>query len=478
MEKSEELTKQYMKMLDSVEILQCLAEEELKDLANAFVEMTFMKGDVIAKEGEPGKTFYMLYEGEVLVTKDGAKIRAMKSGEFFGEKALLSDEPRSATVTVTSEKVIALALDKESFDLLLGPLADLLKEYQGNKTSTRQRAKSIAPRSTMMAPPKKLRHVAYEDLDKVGLLGNGGFGCVELMKNKKSGETYALKSMSKGHIVKVGMQAAVVNEKNVLLIADSPFIVKLYATYNFESTVCFLLELLLGGELYATYTRENFWGSEVHAKFYAAIVILAFEHLHSHRILYRDLKPENIVLNKNGMPKLVDMGLAKRVVGKTHTTCGTPDYFAPEVITAGGHNHAVDWWTVGILVFELLSGNPPFTAGAPMQIFKNVLGGIKKVALPKKCQGDAGHLIKALLRKEPSERLPMRNGGVVNVKQHQWYAKFDWPLLEKAEMKVPYRPTVKSDTDMKNFSAREEDIPRPVTYHDDGSGWDIEFEIA
>merc|ERR1719198_654612 len=262
------------------------------------------------------------------------------------------------------------------------------------------------------------------------------------------------------------------------MLADSPFIVKLHATYNWPETVQFLLELLQGGELYATYTRENLWGKDEHAKYYASVVLLAFDHLHTHRILYRDLKPENVVLNADGLPKLVDMGLAKRVVGKTYTTCGTPDYFAPEVITGSGHNHAVDWWTLGIMVYEMLAGNPPFTASAPMQIFKNVLGGIKRVALPKKCQGPPGNLIKALLRKEPSERLPMRSGGVPNIKKHEWYAKFEFNELESQRMKPPFRPAVKNPTDLSNFSARVEDMPKMVSYHDDGSGWELEFDMA
>jgi len=285
-----------------------------------------------------------------------------------------------------------------------------------------------------------------------------------------------LKSMSKGHIVKVGMQNAVINEKNVLLIADSPFIVKLHATYNWPKTVQFLLELLQGGELYATYTRENLFGKEEHAKYYSSVVLLAFEHLHSHRILYRDLKPENVVLDAQGIPKLVDMGLAKRVVGKTYTTCGTPDYFAPEVITGAGHNHAIDWWTLGIMIFEMLSGNPPFTAGAPMQIFKNVLRGTGRLTFPKKCQGAAGLLIKGLLTKEPSERLPMRPGGVANVKKHDWFLLYDWTSLEGLTMTPPYRPAVKDPTDLSNFNARVEDMPQQIDYKDDGSNWDAEFD--
>lgn len=477
MEKSEERINEYAKLLDSVEMLNCLAVEEKRELANAFVEMQYTEGETIIQQGEPGKVFYILYDGEVAVFKDGQKLHDMHGrGQFFGEKALLNDEPRTATVTVTSSTVKVLAVDHESFGMLLGPLSELMKESKG---PTRHGAKSIAARQTMMAQPTRKfeRTILYEDLEKKGLLGNGGFGCVELYQEKKTGQTFALKTMSKGHIVKVGMQNAVVNEKNVLMIADSPYIVKLYATYNWPNSICFLLELLQGGELYATYTRENLWGSEVHAKYYASVVLMAFDHLHTHRVLYRDLKPENIVLSGTGVPKLVDMGLAKRVVGKTYTTCGTPDYFAPEVITGAGHNHAVDWWTLGILVFEFLSGNPPFTASAPMQIFKNVLGGIKRVALPKKCQGAAGHLIKNLLRKEPSERLPMRSGGVPNIKKHEWYAKYDWNGLADLSMKPPYRPAVKNATDISNFSARDEDKPRAVTYHDDGSGWDLEFEV-
>jgi cGMP-dependent protein kinase len=481
MMKSEERIAEYASLLDSVEILKCLEEEEKKELANAFVEMQYQEGEIILNQGEPGKVFYVLYDGEVSISKDGKEVNSIKTrGAYFGERALLSEEPRTATVTVKSANVRVLALDQESFNLLLGSLQDLMKDSMENKAPQRNRAKSAAWGTIIAGPPqKKISNVIeFEDLQKIGLLGNGGFGCVELVKNAKTGETYALKSMGKGHIVKVGMQNAVVNEKNVLLLANSPFIVKLHATYNWPETVAFLLEVLLGGELYATYTRENLWGQEVHARFYASIVILGFAHLHSHHILYRDLKPENIVLNSQGMPKLVDMGLAKRVVGKTYTTCGTPDYFAPEVITGAGHNHAVDWWTIGILIYELLSGNPPFTASAPMQIFKNVLGGIKRVALPKKCQGPAGHLIKGLLRKEPSERLPMRAGGVPEFKKHEWYASFDWDALEREDMTPPYRPSVKSDTDMANFSAREEDKPQEVPFQDDGSGWDLEFDMT
>jgi serine/threonine protein kinase len=235
------------------------------------------------------------------------------------------------------------------------------------------------------------------------------------------------------------------------------------------------MEVALGGELYATYNRKGFHGSEKHAKFYSGGVVMAFEHFHDRRIIYRDLKPENLLLNEEGKIKITDMGLAKFVIGKTYTTCGTPDYFAPELIASTGHTNAVDWWTLGILVFELMSGHPPFESAYPMQIYSKVMKGIAKVQFPPKCQGPVGELVKALLKKEPSERLPMRPGGVKNLKEHKWYSGFDWESFTKLTMEAPYKPVVKSKKDIANFSARKEDMPRQIEYKDDGSGWDKAF---
>ena len=164
----------------------------------------------------------------------------------------------------------------------------------------------------------------FQDLKKLGLLGCGGFGAVEMVEDLTSGNTYALKNLSKGYVVKSGMQSSVISEKNVQLMCDSPFVVKLFETFNSDQHLHLLLELALGGELYATYNKRNLWGQEKCAKFYVAGTLFAFEHLHGKKIIFRDLKPENLLLNEKGHVKLTDMGLAKVCPGKTFTTCGTP----------------------------------------------------------------------------------------------------------------------------------------------------------
>merc|ERR1711981_1041283 len=141
--------------------------------------------------------------------------------------------------------------------------------------------------------------------------------------------------------------------------------------------------------------NRKLYGSVQHAQFYAAGVILAFEHLQELHIIYRDLKPENLLLNEHGHTKLVDFGLAKHTVVQTYTTCGTPDYFAPEMIASTGHTNAVDWWTLGILTFELMSGHPPFESAYPMQIYSKVMKGINKVSFPPKIKGPCEDLVKS-----------------------------------------------------------------------------------
>jgi len=262
------------------------------------------------------------------------------------------------------------------------------------------------------------------------------------------------------------------------LMCDSPFVVMLYECFNTPEQLLLLLELALGGELYATYNKKNLWGQIECAKYYVAGTVFAFEHLHSKKIIFRDLKPENLLLTEKGKVKLTDMGLAKVAIGKTFTTCGTPDYFAPELIASKGHTHAVDWWTLGILTFELMSGHPPFESATPMQIYSKVQKGILKVAFPKNLKGDGEALVKGLCNAAPAERLPMKKGGTQNIKSQKWFEGFDWAKMLDGSLAAPYAPAVKSKTDKSNFSARKEDMPPQIPYKDPKNGWDKDFATS
>jgi len=464
---------EYVKYLDKVEILTPLHRDEKEAVAKCLTEMTFKKDETILQQGEKGEVFYILTQGEVSVLKDkkptAMLIATPEKAAFFGERALLTNESRSATVKVVSKEARALMLDRQSFVMLLGPLEELKKRGKHGKSM-------LQDKKTQSGPDKsRFGKIIRKDLKKIGLLGSGGFGAVYLVEHAATGSTYALKELSKGYVVKAGMQQSVMSEKDVQILCDSPFIVKLYETYNSSQQLFFLLELALGGELYATYNKKGLYGKEPHAKFYVAGVVNAFDHMHGKKIIFRDLKPENLLLNEHGHVKLTDMGLAKVVVGKTFTTCGTPDYFAPELIASSGHTVAVDWWTLGILAYELMVGNPPFEAEQPMLIYQKVNRGIQKSHFPPKCRGNLEDLICNLLKKDPSQRLPMRKGGSNNIKSHAWYKAFDWQKFENLKMATPYTPPVKSKKDIANFSAKEEDKPAQVTYKDDGSGWDKGF---
>lgn len=464
-----------MKHLAHVEILAPLKESEKQELASAMHEMVFSAGEAIFEQGEAGTQFFILVEGEVSVIKDGkeqVKLAATpEKATYFGERALLNKEPRAATIKVVSATAKALWVDKESFEMLLGSLEDLGKRGKDGTAVI----KKVGPVADTAGSSKRFGNINRKDLKKLGLLGCGGFGAVEMVEHVKSSETYALKALSKGYVVKTGMTASVMSEKNVQIMCDSPFIVKLYETYNGEQSLYFLLELALGGELYATYNKKGLWGNEECAKFYVAGTVFAFEHLHSKKIIFRDLKPENLLLNDLGHVKLTDMGLAKVVVGKTYTTCGTPDYFAPELIASKGHTNAVDWWTLGVLNFELLAGHPPFESATPMQIYSKVKKGINKVTFPRKCKGKVEGLIKGLCHANPSERLPMKKGETKNIKLQPWYEGFNWESMENLTLSPPYKPTVKNKKDIANFSARKEDMPPQIPYKDPKTGWETGF---
>jgi len=445
---------EFARLVGKVSLLNKVQDKE--KLAQALVETTFYRDEYIIKQGEHGQTLFILHEGEVAVIKDGTEVKRMAGRsdkvEYFGEKSLLEDEVRAASIRAVSSKVKVLALDRDTFLAIKG-IDD-------------------------PAPSLGLNQVQYkrESLKTIGLLGCGGFGIVSLVKCTQTNQTFALKALSKGHILMQKQEQSVMSEKRILRMTDSVFLVRLAATFNTPEHLLFLLEPAMGGELFTVYQRFGFHGSEVHARFYVGCVVKAFEHLHQRQILYRDLKPENLLLDSKGYCKVTDFGLAKFVIGYTYTTCGTPDYFAPEMVLGSGHNLAVDWWTVGVLAYEFMMADTPFSAEDPIYVFRKVQRGIDAAPFPGKPAWKS--LVTGLCRREPSERLPMRPGGIKNIMDHEWFsgAFFSWSNLERRSMKAPYLPSVKGTDDLANFDASPEDSPPDIPYVDPGTGWDKDFE--
>jgi len=262
----------------------------------------------------------------------------------------------------------------------------------------------------------------------------------------------------------------------ILRMTKSPFIVGCYATFNDARHLSFLLEPVMGGELFTVYARHKLHGSATHARFYVANVLRALEHLHQRHVIYRDLKPENLMVDERGYLKVCDFGLAVCVMGHAYTTCGTPEYFAPEIVVGAGYSAAVDWWTLGVFAYELMTGVTPFVANNPLQIFRKVRGGIEKADFPaSNCAWKA--LVCGLCRLDPSERLPVRAGGVDNAINNHWFsdAKFDWDTLTIREMKAPHLPKIKAMDDLTNFDVVPQKL-KEVPYKDPGNEWDKEFQ--
>mmetsp|Transcript_88279 Transcript_88279/g.189528 ORF Transcript_88279/g.189528 Transcript_88279/m.189528 type:complete len:803 (+) Transcript_88279:89-2497(+) len=340
---------------------------------------------------------------------------------------------------------------------------------QGTGSRERLLAQAVvAPPGATAPQPSRIRR---SDLQRIGRLGVGAFGVVTLEADRRTGRTFALKAVSKGYLAQLRMEYSVLNEKRILKMVESPFIVRLLATYNGREHVYFLLEAALGGELFTTYERLRLYGSERHARFYVGCVTEALAHLHERHVIYRDLKPENLLLDSRGYCKLTDMGLAKVTHAKTYTLVGTPDYMAPEVILCSGHTKAVDWWMLGVLLFELLAGKAPFEAESTQQVYELVKRGIEQVRFPHECRHRAAELVRLLCKQQPEAR--MRTPAL---RQHEWFRGFDWSALRQMRLTPPHAPHVRGPRDLANFRSCEGEDPPVTPYQDTGSGWDIGFE--
>ena len=299
---------------------------------------------------------------------------------------------------------------------------------------------------------------SIENFDVGVTLGTGSFGRVRIATHLPSKCTYAIKILKKTEVIRFQQVQHMLSEKDILweLSKDPhPFIVNLATTFQDSRYLYMVLEYIIGGEFF-THLRHSVTFDSPTAKFYAAHVVLIFESLHGRSIIYRDLKPENLLLDAEGYLKLSDFGFAKRVDFKTYTLCGTPEYIAPEVLLNKGHGKGVDWWTLGILTYEMLAGEPPFIDDDPMGIYQQILSG--KLSFPRGGFDKAARsLIKKLLTADLTRRYGCLKAGACDIKRSKWLDDFAWSDLLKRQLRAPIKPKLfGGPCDTSNFDEYDE----------------------
>ncbi|KAJ2847529.1 cAMP-dependent protein kinase catalytic subunit [Coemansia brasiliensis] len=300
---------------------------------------------------------------------------------------------------------------------------------------------------------------ALDDFQLLHTLGTGTFGRVFLCQSRLTQRFYAMKVLRKSQVVKLKQVEHINNEKSILEVSRHPFIVQLECTMQNERNLYMLMEYVPGGELFSHLRRAGRFPDDV-ARFYAAEIVLALDYLHSMKIIWRDTKPENILLDAAGHVKLTDFGFAKRVEERTWTLCGTPEYLAPEIIQSKGHGKAVDWWALGILIFEMLAGYPPFYDDNPFGIYEKILEG--KLVFPAFFSTAAKDLIQRLLTADVSKRLGNLQGEGSDVKAHPWFAMIDWDVLVRRRVPAPIVPPHRHPGDTCNFDKYPEPPQEPA----------------
>uniref|UniRef100_A0A3P8WZ31 Protein kinase cGMP-dependent 3 n=1 Tax=Cynoglossus semilaevis TaxID=244447 RepID=A0A3P8WZ31_CYNSE len=298
-------------------------------------------------------------------------------------------------------------------------------------------------------------------------LGVGGFGRVELMTTVNHGKYYAVKRVSKKHIVAKRQEEHMLFEKKILKSTQCDFIV-LHAAFKDTRYIYMVMEFCGGGEIW-TKLKESGRFDEPVAVFCTSCVVEAYAYLHKKNIMYRDLKPENLMLDVRGYVKLVDFGFAKEMVrgDKTYSFVGTPEYMAPEIIKNQGHDFAVDFWSLGILIYELLVG-PPFSSSEPQKIYAKILDGVMKYP---PYMSEAARSVISKLCPRPGQRLGNTKNGIKDVRHH-WFGNMNWHKLRMCQLDPPTVKLIRKGPSYINFDR----FPLDQTKADEEfSGWDRDF---
>jgi len=390
-----------MVLVKKVHIFRHLSQEQTNKVVQSFVLQRYRKGAHVIKQGEVGSSFFVIANGEVTVLIDGNKVRTLAKNAYFGERALLFDEPRTATVEVSSSEAELWSVEKSTF-------SQIVKGNMQQELMHRIRLQDTS--------------VTLKDVRQVRIIGAGAAGVVRLVQHKKTATRYALKRVYKND---GKIPEEVERECNLLAENDHPFIMALVKTFETANSVYMLTELITGGELHGAIRQIPTVFSRAQAQFYVGSLTIVLEELCDRNILYRDLKPENVMLDQQGYLKLIDFGIAKKLEegkSRTFTMIGTPHYMAPEVMRGHGYGSEVDLWSLGVMLFEFVCGYLPFAdeLDDPTEVCTAVLK--DPLTFPARYRDQAGKtLMQGLLCRQPKKRLGSGINGYEDVKTAEFF---------------------------------------------------------
>uniref|UniRef100_A0A8C7ZLQ4 protein kinase C n=1 Tax=Oryzias sinensis TaxID=183150 RepID=A0A8C7ZLQ4_9TELE len=319
---------------------------------------------------------------------------------------------------------------------------------------------SLDPMSPPLAAPsptavqsRKDAGLQMEDFQCLSVLGRGHFGKVLLAEYKKSGKLYAIKALKKGEIVTRDEIDSLMCEKRIFEAinkAQHPFLVNLHGCFQTADHVCFVMAYSSGGDLMKHIHNHIFNRNQT--LFYSSCVLLGLEFLHQNKIVYRDLKLDNLLMDAEGFVKIADFGLCKEGMGhgdRTSTFCGTPEFLAPEVLIDNSYTRSVDWWELGVLIYEMLLGECPFPGDDEEEIFDSIVN--EEVRCPASLSKEAQSLIQQLLQKDPTLRLGAGEEDASEIKRHPFFEVMNWDALLAKKLKPPFQPVIRAPQDVSNF---------------------------
>ena len=414
-----------LKSFGNISLFRILSDEKIEFLQNNLKIEKFHNGKKIITQGEVGNKLYIIKSGRVDFFVNSRYIRSLGDGDDFGAKSLiLSSDKRTATAIANGE-VQCYTLTAKVFKSIL---EENLYEYFTYKFALEDNT------------------IELKDLDNIKELGSGTFGNVNLVRNKKNKQFYAIKALDLEQIKKENLESCVELEKNVLLKTDHPFIMKMVKYLKDENYIFFINEYIKGKELWDVIRDIGLLNKE-QTQFYVASMLLAINHLHKKKIIYRDIKPENVMVSVKGYIKIIDFGTVKEIEDRTSTVIGTSHYMAPEITKGEGYSFEVDIWSIAICMYEFFCGKLPFGEDLedPMDIYRAVCK--EELSFPNFVNDEKYMaLLHKMLKKNPTQRL----WKLEQIKVDPYFKEFDWNKLISLSYPPPYMIQMKPDKEVTN----------------------------